>query len=443
MEMSEPSFRSRVGAIVAVLLTVAATARAATPDYEQPPIQYSTTQPHDPAARLKRSIDNGSVTLAHDERHGYLGAVLRELKIPASSQTLVFSKTSFQAARISPARPRAVYFNDDTYVGYVPGSDMIEIASSDPTLGAVFYTIPQTERQTPQLIRQTDNCLQCHGESMTRGVPGLLVRSVFADEYGLPIGSAGTFITTQESPLSERWGGWYVTGSTGEKSPHMGNMRWKEPANGSGAVPTPIATASGGTTALPAEVDASEYLTPHSDVVALMVLEHQAEAHNRFTRAAQGTLRALRDEKIMADALGENLEPGKHSESTLGRIKSSCEPLVEYLLFSGETKLTEPVVGSSTFAADFSARGPRDARGRSLRDFDLCTRMFKYPCSYLVYSKSMRGLPGAARDYVDRRLREVLSGVDASERFAHLSPADRVAILEILRETVPAWRDVR
>ena len=412
----------------AVLTAVVTPVRAQqTPDYEQPPISYSKSAPHDPVTPLLKAAEAGTSDLAPDVQRGYLESLLRELKISPSSQTLVFSRTSFQRDRISPHRPRAVYFNDDTYVGYVPGGDVLEIASTDPTLGSTFYTLQQSVRP-PRLIRQTENCLQCHGESMTRDIPGLLVRSLFVDSGGEPILSAGTFLTTHESPLAERWGGWYVTGDTGGQR-HMGNALFEERE---GADPKPLGP--------PPAIDPGAYLTPHSDIVALLVLEHQVEAHNRITRAAQGTLRALRDEKVMADALGETLQSSAHSDSTNSRVKSSCEPLVEYLLFSGEAPLRGPVQGDSKFAAEFSARGPRDSQGRSLRDFELKSRLFRYPCSYLIYSSAVDGLPDAARDYVYRRLFEVLVGNEDSKAYSHLAPTDRKAVAQILRETRPPLR---
>jgi len=421
--------------------------RAATPIYEDPPIRYSATAPRDAISKLNGPIEKGTATLAHDEAHGYLAALLRELKIEPSSQVLVFSKTSFQRDEISPSRPRALYFNDDTYVGYIPGADMIEIASTDPTLGTTFYTVQQHRAAArPQFVRETDRCLQCHGESMTQNVPGLLVRSVFPDTGGQPILSAGTFLTTHESPLAERWGGWYVTGTTGDGQPHMGNRLWKEKE---GAMPEPVGgagAAPGGSTGLPGAVDASAYLTPHSDVVALMVLEHQVEAHNRITRAVHGTLRALRDEQVINDALGEPAKAGVHSASTLDRVSSCGEPLVQYLLFAGEAPLKARVQGGSTFATEFAARGPRDPHGRSLRDFDLTSRLFRYPCSYLIYSDALAGLPELAKDYVYRRLWEVLSGKENGKAYAHLSANDRRAIMEILRQTktdlATVWQDM-
>jgi hypothetical protein len=115
--------------------------------------------------------------------------------------------------------------------------------------------------------------------------------------------------------------------------------------------------------------------------------------------------------------------------------------LVEYLLMSGEAELTEPIQGTSSFAADFAARGPRDRQGRSLHDFDLKRRLFQYPCSYLIYSPSMEALPAEAKEYVFRRLREVLSGQDQTSAFARLTAADREAIRQILLDTLPEFAE--
>jgi hypothetical protein len=434
--MSQTLFHSLRGFTFALVVFAAAPLLAEIPDYEQPPINYSATAPHDPVTPLVNAVDSGKIVLPRDPHTGYLAAVLRELKISPASQTLVFSKTSFQRDRISPTRPRAIYFNDDTYVGYVPGGGDIEIASTDPTLGATFYTIDQAP--APKLMRETDNCLSCHGQSMTRDIPGLLMRSVFTDSDGQPILSAGTFLTTQDSPLAERWGGWYVTGSL-SKQLNMGNTLW-QPEDGRDPAPIQPPPTDGKT--LPRDVDTSLYLSPDSDAVALMVLAHQVEAHNTIVRAVHGTLRALRDEKVIADALGEPIKPGVHSDSTNHRIQSSCEPLVQYLLFAGEPPLAGPISGTSSFAADFAARGPRDPKGRSLRDFDLKSRLFRYPCSYLIYSSAIDHMPPDAKQYVYRRLWEILTGKDKNpdKSAAHLSPADQKSVYEILRDTSPAIR---
>jgi hypothetical protein len=139
----------------------------------------------------------------------------------------------------------------------------------------------------------------------------------------------------------------------------------------------------------------------------------------------------------MRQALGETAPPGEHSDSTWRRIRSACDPLIEYLLFSREAQLPAAIRGDSPFAREFAARGPRDDRGRSLRDFDLTRRLFKYPCSYLVYSSAFAGLPDAARQYIYQRLLAILTGADSGKSTGHLSAEDRRAILEILRDTLP------
>jgi hypothetical protein len=164
-----------------------------------------------------------------------------------------------------------------------------------------------------------------------------------------------------------------------------------------------------------------------------MVLEHQAEMHNLITRVNFQTRMALRDERIMNEALGR--PPGTRSDSTNSRIKGACEPLVKYMLFCNEAKLTQAIEGTSSFAADFPARGPKDSRGRSLRDLDLKTRLLRHPCSYLIYSSVFEGLPAEAKEYIYSRLFAILSGEDQSSDFAHLSKDDRATILEILRAT--------
>ena len=112
------------------------------------------------------------------------------------------------------------------------------------------------------------------------------------------------------------------------------------------------------------------------------------------------------------------------------------------MLFANEAKIREPIEGSSTFSKTFPQRGPRDAKGRSLRDFDLNTRLFRYPLSYLIYDEPFEALPVFARGRIYQRLYEILSGKDKSAEFARLSADDRKAILEILRDTkknLPAY----
>ena len=399
-------------------------------DFEREPINYVTAVTDNPVSRLEARLEKGMTHLEHEDRRGYLKSLLKELEVPISSQTLVFSKTSLQRNRIAPRTPRAIYFNDEMYVGFCQHGEVLELSAVDPSLGAVFYTLSQEATETPKPIRQNDNCLLCHGSSNTRGVPGHLVRSVYVDAGGLPVLSMGTQRVDHSRPIEKRWGGWYVTGTHGNQL-HLGNLvitstRQAEPVDNS---------AGQNVTELDSRFKTSAYLSPHSDLVALMVLEHQAEAHNLLTRASFQTREALHAEA----GLNRDLkEPREHRwDSTTTRIKHASEALVKYLLFSGEAPITSKLQGTTTFSVEFSQRGPRDSKGRSLREFDLERRLFKYPCSYLIYSRSFDAIPAEARGIVFRRMWEVLSGVDRSREFAHLSDEDRTAILEILRETKP------
>jgi len=260
------------------------------------------------------------------------------------------------------------------------------------------------------------------------------VRSVYPSRDGQPHFGLGTITTDHATPFERRFGGWYVTGTHGDMR-HLGNAiaddNRKDPID-----PEPGANLA----SLGRLFRTSPYLQQTSDLVAMMVLEHQAQMHNLITRASFETRRAKHHDDVMNAALKR---PKDYcSDSTGRRIASAADKLVEYLLFKDEFRLTSPVAGVSGFADEFSTRGPRDSKGRSLRDFDLQTRMFKYPCSFLIYSEAFDALPPATLDVVYTRLLEVLNDSSepaADDAFAHLSRADRIAIREILAETKPGF----
>jgi len=430
--------RRRFGSACALLCALtawSATCAASAQDFEAAPIQYSKRTSTDRVAKLAAELKAGKRKLAHEQGLGYLRSLLKALEVPASSQTLVFSKTSLQRNYIQARTPRALYFNDDTYIGYCQDGDVLEISTVDDDLGAVFYTLPQAELEgdaAPQLTRQTDNCLICHASSATRNVPGHTLRSVYSDSAGYPILSSGTYRTDHTSPFEHRWGGWYVTGTHGELK-HIGNYVHRGYGNPERADFSP----GWNLTKLAPLLDAKDYLTPHSDIVAHLVLAHQTELHNRITHANFATRQALDYQTNLNRELGLPLD--EQRESTTSRIKSACEPLVEYLFYCEEAPLAGKVTGTTDFAKEFAALGPRDKKGRSLRDFDLERRMFKYPLSFLVYSTSFQKLPPEAKRYVYGRMRDVLAGKDDSATFKHLSPDVRRAIGEILSETLPGF----
>ncbi|HVE40842.1 MAG TPA: hypothetical protein VNM14_13190 [Planctomycetota bacterium] len=422
--------------LVLVLLLIAGAALGSPrqqASYDAPPINYSRSKPADPVAELDACLASGRTKLRFDGAHGYLKAVLEHLDIPASSQSLVFSKTSFQRQWISPRSPRALYFNDDVYLGWVQGGEVLEVASQDPQLGSNFYTLSQDDAKPPRFQRQTDNCLQCHdGNGLTLGVPGVTVRSLYAGADGQPRYNLGGFRTTYRSPFEERWGGWYVTGTHGELR-HMGNVSFTDDPNPD---MKQLRDRGANLTDLGKRFEVEPYLSDTSDIVALMVLEYQTTLHNLLTRANHETRLAVAQSDEINRALGTPLRP--LTEGSRRRVGYACEPLLEALLYSEEAPLKSCVKGNSTFAADFEKRGPFDRRGRSLRQFDLSKRMFKYPLSYLIYSKSFAGLPCEAREYVAGRLKVILSGADPKPEFAHLTAADRQAIQEIVADTLPA-----
>jgi len=125
----------------------------------------------------------------------------------------------------------------------------------------------------------------------------------------------------------------------------------------------------------------------------------------------------------------------RQSAAAAVRLRAAAKDVADYMLFADEAELTGRVKGSSGFAESFSSRGPRDSRGRSLRDLDLEHRLMRYPCSYMIYAPVFDALPANAREIVYAELWSVLSGQSTDPRFARLSAADRTAIVEILRET--------
>lgn len=419
--------------IFALLVGIPAIAFAQSSTFEHPPIDYLNAAVNDPVAQLAGRIAAGKTQLDFDDKHGYLLSVLRELDIPISSQTLVFSKTSLQLQRISPRRPRALYFNDDVYVGYCQNGDVLEFAATDPMQGAIFYSLDQSASDSPEFVRDRGSCLTCHASSRTQNVPGYLVRSVFSDGSGHPILGSGTFNTDHTSPMEERWGGWYVTGTHG-KTKHMGNVLYnKNDIRGN----RELSDEGSNITSLENLVSTAPYLTPHSDLVALLVLEHQTQMHNAIAAANYETRQALHQSFQMNELLERG--EGYVSESAQRRIHAVAENVVRHLLMSGEIRFSDPVSGTSGFAEEFVARGKRDSKGRSLRDLDLQNRVFKYRCSYLIQSPAFDTLPDHVRSRIYDRLVEILVKGESSSHFEHLTPDDRAVLVEMLAELKPEF----
>jgi hypothetical protein len=424
-------WRNAVGILIPAAVALAGLSGSYMVPLDHEAIQYAKAPVNDPVSRLQTRIDSGEAKLRYEPEFGYLRSVLNELNVPQSSQVLVFSKTSFQAPRIAPRTPRALYFNDTVSVGFVRTGEVLEFATLDPRQGTVFYTLDQERAAHPHFERR-DVCLQCHQSGATLGIPGMLVRSVTPDRNGMPAMSLGAYITDHRSPLKERWGGWYVTGSTGDQD-HMGNAVLQNPSEDDRL---PVSEGTRNVKDLSRYFDTGAYLTPHSDVVALMTLEHQTQMSNLITRVGWEARMALYENGAINKSLGE--PESTIRESTAHRVNAAVEDLLGYMLFSGEAKLTSPVEGTSGFAAEFQKHRPHDSKGRSLYDLDLRTRMFRYPCSFLIYSEAWDSMPPLVLDRVYQRLWQILTKADQDKRFEHISAKDGAAIIEILRATKPA-----
>ncbi len=405
-------------------------------DFEKAPIHYGTAEVNDRVAQLASKIESGEIDLAYSDEHGWLPSVLEALQVSADSQTLVFSKTSLQLHKISPRTPRALYFNDDIYVGWCQRGDVLELAATDPEYGAVFYTMDQDPELPAKILRDRGQCLTCHATHRTQGVPGYLVRSIYPDTNGRPRAGTRTYVTDHSTDFSKRFGGWYVSGSHGAIR-HMGNVVAKDRRN-----PEVLPRDDGANRQTLEELfDTSQYLRPDSDLVALMVLEHQSQMHNLIARASMETRIARHYDRGINEALERPLDT--ISPSTTRRIAAAGDALVKYMLFVDEIELDAPVEGTSPFTQQFQdPKSPNvvvDSKGRSLRQFDLQKRMFKYPCSYLIYSDAFNGMPETMMEFVRKRFTEVLSSEDPIEGYESIRDADRSAIREILTETKPGF----
>ena len=423
--------------IALATLTITAAAQQSVPFAgvldEHPVIQYASRPTRDRVAGLNQRIAAGTATLRFQEQDGYLRSVLDELGIAAESQLLIFSRTGIQRSATGPRTPRALYFDDSVVVGYIPGAQWLEVAAQDREQGVVFYTIDQTPPRStsttsPSFARRTD-CLRCHVSANTLEVPGMIHRSNYLDAEGDPMPMLGSHNVDHRTLVTNRWGGWFVTGNY-TKPPydgtaHLGNITISQHASG-----RPITASNevfidwvNGVAAAP------RYPSRESDIAALMVFDHQMHAMNLLTR--------LNWESRVAASAGRMDFHGTP-------LRKLVDEVADYLLFVDEAPPPGRINPRREFAERFIAAGPRDRRGRSLRELDLDRRLLRYPCSYMIYTEAFSELPAAARTAVYQRMSTILSSADAAPKYAHLSAEDRQAVVEILRDTkndLPAsWR---
>jgi hypothetical protein len=382
---------------------------------EHPAIQYAIRPTTDRVAALNKAIAIGDRQLRRDAQSGYLRSVLDALGVAVESQMLIFSKTGVQRAYTGPRNPRAVYFDESVAVAYLPNAPAIEVAAHDPQQGVVFYTVDQ-DAASPSFVRKR-TCLACHVSHSTLGVPGLIARSNFVADDGNVIAQLGNTDVDHRTAHSDRWGGWFVT-SAGEPAPytqraHEGNITFTANGNTSNQIFVDW---------LDSAPETRGYLSPDSDIVALLVFDHQVRAMNLITR--------LNWEARVAgvDAVSRGDNPG---------LRELIDELADYLLFVGEMPPSAPLVPVKRFAEHFEAKTPKDRQGRSFGQLDATSRLLHYPCSYMVYSAAFDGLPAAVKQAIYHRMIAQLSNSGPRSALPRLGADERRAILEILRDTKP------
>ena len=388
-------------------------------DEEYEVIEYGSSDLQDIVSRLQERIIAKEATLSFSTDRGYLDSVLQELNISSTSQILVFSKTSLQQPLISPETPRALYFNDEVYVGWVQGSGILEVASMDPDLGPVFFTLEQKETETPVFNREYELCLRCHDSLSLSGggTPRFIMSSNYTGILGQLVSHEGSVMTTSRTPIRSRWGGWFVSGLHGEQK-HLGNVIIESAADLSDER---LAT-SGNLFSIAEVSNLAPYISPFSDIVALMVIEHQIEVQNEIARVNFQSRTLLADNEINDIELNDEL-------------LSIAEGLIDSLFMTGQPEFLARINGTSGFSENFMSRGKKDSQGRSLRELDLSKSLFKYPFSYLIYSDAYASLPKKVREIIGQRIKEVLSPEYSGDFYPHISPSSKIIIAEILDDT--------
>ncbi len=393
-------------------------------DHSFPAIAYGARANDNAVARLVERLAAGATLPAPHPVRGHLDGLLQALDISPSSQVLVFSRTSLQSRFISAARPRAIYFNDHTYVAWVQGSDDLEVLTIDAQRGPVFFAVRNVIGAPPAFEREALRCMVCHDSAATR--PGghpkvMLLSSPVAGQVNPPL-RIGPAEVTHATALEDRWGGWFVTGSLGAQL-HVGNLPLE-------AVTEPELLGIHNRSNLPglaSHLDTRPYLTDKSDVVALLVLEHQASVQNLLTR--------LRYEASVLPSAVAAPRWSAVDRPAQAVLQPTLDALAAALTFQDERRLLGRIAGNAGFEAAYMASGPFDGQGRSLRQLDLRRRLYRHPLSPLVHSAQFDALPVAARDYLYGRIAATLREASGDAEL----DADRRAALEILAQTSPGY----
>ena len=387
-------------------------------DLAHPAHLYYQRPLHDRFTRIKADLESGRVPLDQGSEKSFLISLLKVLGVSPHSQMLVFSTTSLQLSLISPSNPRALYFNDEIYLGYVPGG-RLEIVSLDPVLGGIYYLMDFPSPSRPMKIERSERCMNCHAAEETGYVPGLVIKSVIPAPGGGSLTSYRVGKTGHDIPLSQRFGGWHITGQP-SFTQHWGNLTGRSI---SGRLETYPLTAG-------SRFDWARYAASTSDLLPQLLHEHQAGFANRVLEAGYRARLAL------------HLNPNGFSPAQEVELEEQSERVVRYLLFADEAPLPDSgIQDSPDFRADFQKAARRaTSDGLSLRDLDLKTRLLRYRCSYMIYSPIFQELASPLRLKIYRALRRALSLSAPQAAYSYLLDDERRSILRILEATLPEFR---
>jgi len=390
--------------------------QAVKPRFTDPPHNYWQRTPGDAFSKFAARVKSGQVKLNHTSEKAFVHSLLRSLDISPASQMLVFSTTSLQLSRISVRNPRALYFNDHTYVGYVPRGQ-IEVISMDPEMGGVFYIFDIPRTAALPNIRRSTRCMNCHAGQELGRVPGLLIKSVVSGPNGGSLDSFRQETSGHGVPFKERFGGWHVTGVHSIKD-HWGNLHGELIAGDIKKIPAPPGR----------YFRWAKYPVPTSDILPHLVHEHQFGFVSRVVKAVYDTRYYL------------HVGGGKLSPAHAAEVAKLADSLAHYILFADEASLPAGGVGGDpTFKAAFAKRARKSSAGLSLRDFDLRTRLFKYRCSYMIHTPFFQGMPPTLKTAIYQRLRRALDPSRSDPKYAYLPSGEKAAINRILQATLRGW----
>ncbi len=381
--------------------------------FSEPPHNYFTRQPRDAFSVWSERFQKGEEKLDLSSERARLGSLLKALDVPETSQLLVYSATSLQAGLIRPSNPRALYFNEEVYIGYVPGGKL-EIAAIDPELGPVFsiFNTAFTSSPAPEITR-TERCMNCHAGTVSWRLPGFTAESVIAMNSGGSLDGFRRDIVGHTIPIEERLGGWHVTGAH-EKGDHHGNLLGTSAPGGYKTLPNPPGRS----------FEWENYPVRTSDLFTHMIHEHQLGFHNLVTLAVYRTREFMESGH------------GMIGSEDVAKLNDIARQLVRYILFAGEASLPSGgIKPDPAYQKDFLARRKAITNGASLRDLDLRSRLFRYRCSYLIHTPSFVGLPREFKDRVLAGLSSALREQGGPPEFNYLPASEKRAIKAILAET--------